>query len=183
MIWVIFLFQVLGGGSPFTEPRASRVGDLVTVIITESSYAKNRAETYANKDDDISLGASQTGLSNVIPGLTLGNALKVGLSGENKHNGRGRNLREGKLTAFVTAQVVEVLENGNLKIKGEKKIHISQDDQILKVEGIVRPEDIGVNNQVLSICLADAKIEYKGKGVVESGHRKGFILRLLDWLF
>ena len=179
MIWVIFL--VIGGGSLFTEPRANRVGDLVTVIITESSYAKNRVETRTDKSEDISVGASQSG----IPGLpaSIGNSISAGVSLDNEHDGKGKNLREGKFEAYVTAKVVEVLENGNLKIAGEKKVHISQDDMIIKVAGIVRPEDIGANNQVLSISLADANIEYKGKGVVEGGHRKGFISRLLDWLF
>ncbi len=166
-------------GSLFTERVACSVGDLVTVVIVESSYGKNQAQTRTDKRDEISVSASQSGISRVFSGagISLGGKLK------NEHDGRGKSWRKGELKGYVTAEVVEVLENGNLKIKGEKKIHINQDDQILKLEGVIRPEDIEPGNQILSTFLADAYIQYKGKGVVESGHRKGFLLRLLDWLF
>lgn len=173
------LFSVVEG-SLFTERMAYKVGDLITVVIVESSYGKNQAETRTNKQEAISVGASQSGLSR---GLFPGASLSLGGKFKNEHDGRGKSWRRGELKGYLTAEIVEILETGNLKIKGEKKIHINQDDQILKVEGIIRQEDIEPGNQILSTYIANAKIEYKGKGVVESGHRKGFFMRLLDWFF
>ncbi len=165
--------------SLFTERIAYKSGDLITVVIVESSYGKNQAQTNTNKEESIAVGASQSGLSGLLPG----NSLSLGGKFKNEHSGRGKSWRKGELKGYLTAEVVEVLENGNLKIKGEKKIHINQDDQIMKVEGTIRQEDIEPGNQILSTHIANAKIEYKGKGVVENGHRKGFLMRLFDWVF
>ncbi len=183
ILFSLFCFlSPVAEGSLFTERVACSVGDLVTVVIVESSYGKNQAQTRTNKTDDVFVSASQSGLSALIP-TGIGSALSLGGKTNSKHDGKGKSWRRGELKGYVTAEVVEILENGNLKIKGEKKIHINQDDQILKLEGVIRPEDIEPGNQILSTYMADANIQYKGKGVVENGHRKGFFMRLLDYLF
>lgn len=167
--------------SLFTEPRATKVGDLVTVMISESSYGTNRAETVTNKSDDVSFAASQ---QNLVPAsIPLGNSMSAGISTKNDHNGRGRSVKEDKLIAYITATVTEVMSNGNLKIEGEKKINLNQDIQTIKVSGVVRPEDIATDNYINSNRLANAKIEYKGKGAVDSGQKRGFLMKLFDWIF
>ncbi|MDD5529912.1 MAG: flagellar basal body L-ring protein FlgH [bacterium] len=165
--------------SLFTEPRAMKVGDLVTVMISESSYGVNRAETVTNKSDNVSFGVSQ---ENLAP-ATIPVSLSGGVSTNNDHNGRGRSIKEDKLVAYITATVTEVMPNGNLKIEGEKKINLNQDAQIIKVSGVVRADDIETDNYINSNRLANAKIEYKGKGAVESGQKRGFLMKLFDWIF
>ncbi|MDD2890395.1 MAG: flagellar basal body L-ring protein FlgH, partial [bacterium] len=141
----------------------------------------NRAETVTNKSDDVSFGISQ---DNLVPAsVPLGNTISAGISTKNDHNGRGRNIKEDKLIAYITATVTEVMPNGNLKIEGEKKINLNQDAQTIKVSGVVRAEDIETDNYINSNRLANAKIEYKGKGAVDSGQKRGFFMKLFDWIF
>ncbi|MFW6255147.1 MAG: flagellar basal body L-ring protein FlgH, partial [Chitinivibrionales bacterium] len=90
---------------------------------------------------------------------------------------------EGNLAARVSARVTQVLDNGNLMIEGSKVVEINNEKEIIKVSGVVRPEDIGSNNIVYSYNVADAQINYSGKGTVHEGSRPGLLSRFLNWIF
>ena len=78
---------------------------------------------------------------------------------------------------------IEVLPNGDLMIQGEREIGVNEETEILSLSGVVRPEDIGAGNLVYSTDIANARISYKGKGMVTSGSRPNIIVRLLSWIF
>lgn len=166
--------QAEGVTSLFITPRACKVGDTLTVIISEFSTASHTAKTGFKKGTET---AGKIDLPSPAGGLP---AWEWNYSTD--YQGSGLTQRKGSLVARLTAQVVEVLPNGNLRIRGEKRVKINQEEQIIYVEGIVRPQDIGENNTISSINIAQASIKYEGRGPISEGRRPGLISRLLNWL-
>ncbi|MCX7726069.1 MAG: flagellar basal body L-ring protein FlgH, partial [Chitinispirillaceae bacterium] len=99
------------------------------------------------------------------------------------YDGKGGTSRQGNLVATISARVVKVLDNGNLVIEGSKVVEINDEKEIIKITGIVRPQDVKRDNTILSTNIADAQITYTGKGVVNTGRRPGLLARFLNWLF
>lgn len=163
--------------SLYTDKRAHRVGDILTVLITEESSASRTAKTYTQKKDEVATSGGGTGILDFIP------LFSAGVDYKNRHDEVGRTSRQGRLWATITTRVMEILPNGDLRIEGKKTVQVNQDKEEITLKGLVRPEDIGPDNTVLSIYVADAQIEYKGKGAIDAGQKKGIILRILDWFF
>ena len=157
----------------FKDTKASRVGDIVTVVIAESSQASKASETKTSRASDNTLGfKAGTGIPTDFQ-----------VKGGNKFEGIGTTTRAGNLNATVTAVVVEVLQNGNLKIDGVKDIKVNDETQYMTVSGIVRPEDISRNNSVFSSDIADAKILYKGEGSLDDEQRPGWLGKAFKWIW
>jgi len=165
----------------FSDFKAGRVGDVVTVRIVESSKGNKNASTKTEKDSSLSTSISAFF---GMPSDKLSQA-SVGAETSEKHDGAGSTSRSSELTAVITARVIDVMPNGNLVIDGRREVVVNNETQLLYVTGIVRPEDIGPNNTVLSSYIADAKITYTGTGVVSDKQRVGWFVRLLDkvWPF
>ncbi len=164
--------------SLFSDQRAVRVDDILTVMIVESAKAGSESKTNANKESRFGLeGSAGSGALGFIPAL--------GASGGNssKFDGRGGTSRQGNLVATVSARIINVLDNGNLVIEGSKVVEINQETEIIKVSGIVRPQDIQQNNIIYSSSIADAQITYSGKGVVNTAQRPGLLTRFIKWVF
>lgn len=157
----------------FKDTKANKVGDIVTVVIAESSQASKASETKTSRASDNTLGfKAGTGIPTDFQ-----------LKGGNKFEGVGTTTRAGNLNATVTAVVVEVLSNGNLKIDGVKDIRVNDETQYMTVSGIVRPEDISRNNSVISSDIADAKILYKGEGSLDDEQRPGWLGKAFKWIW
>jgi len=165
----------------FSDFKAGRMGDVVTVRIVESSKGNKNASTKTEKDSSLSTSISAFF---GMPSDKLSQA-SVGAETSEKHDGAGSTSRSSELTAVITARVIDVMPNGNLVIDGRREVVVNNETQLLYVTGIVRPEDIGPNNTVLSSYIADAKITYTGTGVVSDKQRVGWFVRLLDkvWPF
>jgi flagellar L-ring protein precursor FlgH len=162
------------GGSWFSSEKIYQEGDLVTVIVSETSQGVQSASTDLNKST--SLGLATTGL--------LSNSLastSAGLTSAQK--GGGNLAREGKMTAMITTRVEKVLPNGTLAIAGTQEIEFDSGVQRISVKGVARPRDIDSANRVYSYRLANAKIEYLGTGALNEKARTGYISRLLEWLW
>lgn len=171
----------------FGDTRARQVGDLVTVRISEKPTGKLSAKTQTSRDSSISAG---------IPNLlgvmeTYGNNHGPDQDSLFKANfkpsfkGEGSNSRDGELDAYITARVIQVLSNGNLRILGRQEIQVNSETQYITVSGIIRPEDINTDNEVQSTYIADARIEYSGRGAIADKQRPGWLMRALDriWPF
>jgi flagellar L-ring protein precursor FlgH len=155
-----------------------RSGDILTVIINESAKADARSGTNTSKENSISAQSNGgTGFFDFIPGFGFGAGNKVDYDGE------GNTSRKGSLTARISARVIDVLDNGNLVIEGSKKVTINDEDEIIKISGIVRPADIAPGNTIFSHNIANADIVYSGKGVASTGQRPGPFARLFNWIF
>lgn len=164
--------------SLFTDIKANRVGDILTVLIYEYSNASSQAETKNEKSGKFSTGGGPgTGSLSFIP--------LFGAQGENKNSfdGKGENQRSQSLRGKMTVTVVGVKENGDLIVRGSRTIGISKDKETMTLTGVVRQKDIKPDNTIESYLLADAEISYTGKGAANTASRPGIVMRFLDWLF
>lgn len=173
------IFQAGQEISLFQDAKARRVGDIITVVLVEQTTASKKADTNTSKKQDTQLdnptllGAP---LSFNMPGgskrdLNLGTTL----SGTRDFAGAGDSSQSNKLQGNVTVTVAEVLSNGNLVVRGEKQLTINQGDEYIRFSGIVRPADIGSDNTVFSTLVADAKISYTGKGMLDDSNGSGWL--------
>ena len=181
------LWTETGSEMLFVDMRAREVGDLVTVRISESPTGSLSAKTETERDSSIGAG---------IPNL-LGISERYGANHsldekslfkanfDASFTGEGTNERNGSLDAYITARVVQVLPNRNLRILGKQEIKVNNETQYIALSGIVRPEDIDTNNEVQSCYIADARIDYSGKGVIADKQRPGWLMRVVDtvWPF
>ena len=177
-----------GGSMFFGDRRARQVGDLVTIRITETPQAQLTAKTETTRDSSISADVSNLAgymkwLEAANKNLTGENLLSAGI--KPSFSGEGTNDRSGSMTAYVTGRVVGVLANGNLQVSGSRAIKVNNETQYMTISGIVRPEDINPNNVIQSTYIADARIEYYGKGVIADKQIPGWGTRVLDhvWPF
>jgi flagellar L-ring protein precursor FlgH len=170
----------------YTDNRAIRVGDIVSIKIIEDAKGSKSATTKTSKDSSFEntfkgtiasfFGISEQAKQFASPDATL----KV--TGKDKYDGSGATTRSDQLTASMTAVVTDVLPNGNLKIQGSREVVINSERQTMTVSGIIRPIDVDSKNTVLSTAVADAKITYTGFGVVDDKQHPGWLVRVLNWI-
>ncbi len=187
MVGVMLLFAVLSMSylaygsnvySLYTDHRAMKKDDILTVLILENAKAGSQSSTNTNKKNSFGVqNSAGSGPLDIIPGFGAGGSMNIG------YDGKGGTSREGNLVAKISARVVEVLDNGNLVIDGNKIVEINEEKEIIKISGVVRPQDIESDNTVYSFNISDAKITYSGKGVANTGRRPGIFARFLNWLF
>lgn len=177
-----------GQDSLFTPNKASRVGDLLTVVIYEKASAKNEASTSTGRSSSASLGIPnlfglETSIANKNPYLDPSNLISA--NSKTDFKGSGSTSREEKLSATLTTRIVEVLEGENFRIQGSKTVRVNHEDQVIRLSGIVRQADINVHNMIDSQYILDARIEYLGKGIISDKQRPGWLVRLIDnvWPF
>ncbi|MFZ5861402.1 MAG: flagellar basal body L-ring protein FlgH [Nitrospirota bacterium] len=171
-----------GAGAPlflFQDTKAGRVGDVVTVRIVENAQGSKGAKTAAERSSTVTAGTDS------FLGIPAGtaNRLQADASFAGAFDGSGATSRSGALTADVTATVTQVLPNGNMAIEGWREVLINDERERIWVSGVIRPQDIGPRNRVLSTVIADARIEYTGAGVVSDTQRPGWLVRILDWIW
>jgi flagellar L-ring protein precursor FlgH len=154
-----------------SDPKAIRVGDNLTVIVTEIASVTTTARTTADKEGSVSVG---------LRGNTVSNTASANLADD--FNGGGRIERSGKLVAQVTVVVQEIKPNGDLVVKGEQEIEVNDEKQKLVLVGSVRREDIRSDNTVPSNRLSEAKIAYTGEGLLAEKQKPGILTRFLSWL-
>lgn len=171
------------------DPKARRIGDIVTVSIVESSTATNDADTKTERKS--SIAAQVESFLGMEKGFPTGNhpnwnpfgSIKAGM--QNDYDGSGTTKRSGKMAASMTARVVGILPNGNLKIVGTREVTVNNETQLITLSGMIRPRDISPDNVILSTYIADAQISYTGDGVVNAKQRPGWLASILDvvWPF
>jgi flagellar L-ring protein precursor FlgH len=161
----------------FTDPRAHRVGDILTVALVESTQASKKASTSTNKTDKAKI-ASPTLLGQPI---SIGGKLaSIGLDGERSFDGAGSSSQSNQLIGQITVTVAQRLSNGNLLVHGEKWLTINQGQELVRISGIVRPQDIGQDNVVSSNRVADARISYTGRGTLADANTRGWLSRFFN---
>jgi len=178
----------VGANYLFVDTRARFVGDLLTVVISESAKGKKEATTKGGTKSDVNASLEELfGLTQQLsaknPDIDPSQLIKA--STERTFEGDGSTEREGSLTARITVRVEKVAPNGNLWVEGQEVVSVNGENQLIEVSGWVRPEDIGPNNEVLSWRLADARIDFYGAGEVSLMQRRGWMTRVLDvvWPF
>jgi flagellar L-ring protein precursor FlgH len=169
------------GRGLFADFRAFRVGDLVTVHLDESSKAAGDASTQTDRKSSESLGIPNfMGLTSAIQQAypDLDPEKLVEWMGEAGFSGRGETTRESRVVGSISVRVKQVLPNSDLFVEGTKIILINSEEVHIYVSGVIRPEDIDSSNAVNSSTIADAQIEFSGRGVLSDNQKQGWFARL-----
>jgi flagellar L-ring protein precursor FlgH len=158
-----------GSKTFFRDPRASSVGDLLTVAVNLTENAEFANQTTLSRNTANSLGVpSMFGLgaiiAHAIPSVT-GATPAASVTGSDSTAGQGDIKRSETLVVNVAATVVRILPNNNLVIAGSQEILLNNELRELQLRGIVRPEDIGSGNTISSDRIAEARIAYGGRGI------------------
>ena len=161
------------------DVKARNVGDIVTINVVESATASNNAATKTARTSG--LEASWGGVLANLTGDWVGSSQKVDFT--NNFDGKGDTTRSSQLSAYISAQVIQVLPNGYLAIQGNRQVRVNNETQIINVQGVIRTEDINANNIILSTYISDARIELIGQGAVSDKQRPGWMARILDWVW
>ena len=168
------------------DGKARRVGDIVTIIVTETASASKQAATATGRSSQISAGIpNMLGLeeSKIITSNFADLSKLLNASASSKFDGSGSTSRKETLSATISAKVIDVLPNSNLKIEGRRNVRVNNEDQIVTVKGTIRQRDITAENTINSIYVADAQISYAGEGIISDRQKPGWLMNVLDKLW
>jgi flagellar L-ring protein precursor FlgH len=159
------IFSSANADSWFGEKKTYQVGDVITVLLSESVNGSASATNEASRETSTDvLTAAQLARIGSPGGLLLDSENGTPIDTAISSSGSGATGQSASLTGTMTAQVVDVYPNGNLMIRGEKIVNFSTGSEVIQVKGIIRPQDVQPDNTVQSKRIASAQISYKGTG-------------------
>lgn len=158
----------------FADHKAHAVGDIITIVINESSSASRSGNASNSKSASVSADAG-TGIFHWITSASAGSS--------DSFSAKGSLSNTNSVSATMTAQVTEVKPNGDLVITGTQSIKQNNEEQKITVKGIVRQEDVAADNTVLSSYIANAQIFVDGQGPISGKQRQGILTQLFNFLF
>ena len=164
------LFRSGYSASLIGDRRAVRVGDILTVVLDESTQSSKSAGTSFGKNTSASIGIP------TVLGKTY-DRLESSAAAERDFNGSAKSSQQNTLRGSIAVTVHQVLPNGTLLIKGEKALRLNQGDEYIRLVGLVRMDDINRANQVSSQNVANARISYAGRGVLNDSNSAGWLTR------
>jgi len=162
----------------FEDNKARRVGDVLSIIFNEATQANKAADLSQEKQNSMSFTAPS--LYGMAVSTMTGSDLKTTVASDNKFTGTGKADQSNSLTGNISVTVIELLPNGDLKVRGEKRVTLNQGDEYVRLSGIVRPIDIDPSNTVSSDKVADATIMYTGNGSMADASKMGWLSRILN---
>jgi flagellar L-ring protein precursor FlgH len=177
------------GLSLYNDIKARQVGDVITVLLMETTDAKKTANSqYEKKSQDTFPEPTLFGTSAKwrfpkqapVPLQTAQNlGLQVDIESDNKFTGTATGEQTNQLKGKISVIVTKIYPNGNLYVRGEKWVTINEGDEFVRVSGIIRLEDITSENTIDSNRLADARITYSGRGTFANSSKPGWLMKVL----
>lgn len=174
---------VPGSKQFFKDSRARVVGDIVTIVVTENATAKVEAKTDASRTHEQQAGilgflgyASRLSARNI----PLTNTGLVDTNSNRDFQGDAKTDRKDSLTASIAAVVTQVMPNGLLVVQGQREVLVNYEKQVMTLQGLIRPEDISSQNTISSGKIAEARIAYAGRGVVDDAQTPQYGVRWID---
>ncbi|MFK7861412.1 MAG: flagellar basal body L-ring protein FlgH [Granulosicoccus sp.] len=161
----------------FEDIRARRIGDVINVILDERTDATKTASTSSNKGTTIGL-PSPTLFGGKVTARGR-DILANDISASSDFTGSGDSSQSNRLNGSIAVVVDAVLSNGNLRIRGQKRLTLNQGSEVVRVSGLIRPVDISPDNTVLSNQIADANITYGGSGLLADANKAGWLTRVI----
>ncbi|HEY4243351.1 MAG TPA: flagellar basal body L-ring protein FlgH [Kofleriaceae bacterium] len=175
-------------GAPglFDDPVAGRVGDILVIQIDEKDLASHQAETKLDKSDATNYGIPSAlglvaALQKKYPGVDPTKLFST--TSDQKFTGDGQVQRQGQVTATLPVRVVQVLPSGDLFIEGTKVVMVGNEEHHIYVSGVVRRIDIAADDSIPSSRIAEAEVEYTGRGDISDTQRRGWLSRALSKLW
>jgi flagellar L-ring protein precursor FlgH len=158
------------------DRRAVRVGDILTIVLNESTQSSKSAGTSFDKSSSVGVGVPRI-LGRDFPDV------ETGISADRNFGGSAKSSQQNTLRGSIAVTVHEVLPSGVLLIKGEKWLQLNQGDEFIRLTGMVRLDDINRHNQVSSQSVANARISYAGRGVMNDSNSAGWLTRFFSHPF
>ncbi len=175
------------GGLFASDRRANRVGDIITITLEETMTAANSGTETTSKSDSYAFDLPEAlfGPSSLIgkfffPGGVKEDNLRGGTT--QAFTGSGTAAQSNSLTGTISVTIVRVYPNGNLEVKGQRKLEYNSGTEFLRLAGVVRPDDISSSNTVSSTKVADAQISYVGTGDMNDSVTKGWLSRYFAYV-
>ncbi|MBK6897087.1 MAG: flagellar basal body L-ring protein FlgH [Alphaproteobacteria bacterium] len=171
----------------FKDQRASNIGDVITVLIDIKDEAELDNTTQRTRTStegaglDAMLGYEQA-LNRVLP-QAVDNTNLAQFDSSSNHRGSGSIEREDEITMRMAALITQVLPNGNMVIHGKQEVLVNYEKRILAIDGVIRPEDIGVQNTVSYDQIAEARIIYGGEGQISDMQQPRYGQQIYDVIF
>ena len=186
------IFHASNNALLFEDRKARRIGDILTIELTERTNASKQASTDTSKQSTTQI-ANPTILGQQprdlpVVGTAMGiagiDSLETNLGANTREfSGSGQSRQSNSLTGRISVTVVDVYPNGNLLVRGEKILALNQGAESVRISGIVRPADIRADNTVLSTQVADAQITYEGSGALADANSMGWLSRAFNSRF
>jgi len=167
------IYSVATARPLFEDRRARFIGDTITIAIAEKVQASKKSDTKAERTHAVAVAVPT--MTNLPFQSALGMSLNA--TDSNKFGGTGSNTSSNDFTGTITVTVIEVLSNGNLIVSGEKQIGLKEGEEFIRFSGVVSPNSITASNVVQSTQVADARIEYKANGFIDSAQVMGWLGR------
>lgn len=164
----------------YDDRKAYRVGDIITITLSERTDASKAASNGITKNSSNSIGLTSFfggGLTTNNPSGGANLSLNTGYNGARTTKGDGKAAQSNSLTGSVTVTVAEVLPNGILAVRGEKWMTLNTGDELVRIAGLIRADDIATDNTVSSTRVADARITYSGTGSFADSSQPGWFDR------
>lgn len=167
------IYQAATSRPLFEDRRARFIGDTITVKITENTKASKSSSNKLDRSN------TQKASISAMAGLPMSGmaGLNVNGTGSSNFNGKGEAANNANFTGNITVTVIDVLPNGNLLVSGEKQIAVGEEQEFIRVSGVVNPTFVDFSNSVDSSKIADARIEYKSSGQLADGQLMGWLAR------
>jgi flagellar L-ring protein precursor FlgH len=167
------IFQPDMANSIYSDVKARRVGDIITVNLQENTRATKSSGTSTSKETGVvvnpilGLGGNAINLG--------GESIQLGLDAKNDFTGDASANQSNNLTGAISVTVVKVLVNQNLLVRGEKWLTLNNGDEYIRLTGVVRPDDISPTNEIESTKIANARIQYSGTGSFDRAQKEGWL--------
>lgn len=171
------LFSDNSAISLFGDKKAARIGDLITIVLSEQTTSNKSANVEVTKDSEIEIG-SPVALGGLV--TWKGNPLNASASGEREFTGEAGAGQSNSLRGNITVAVMDVWPNGTLVIRGEKWMTLNRGDELIRISGLVRPDDVSSDNEVMSTKIANAQITYTGTGELAASQKMGFASKFFN---
>lgn len=172
------LFNKAMANSLYSDVKARRVGDIITVQLSENTNASKSAGTTTSKESTVDVNPIIGLGGNVI---NIGKeSIQLGVDASNDFSGDAQANQSNSLSGNISVTVVEVLPNQNLIIRGEKWLTLNNGDEYIRLTGVIRPADISPANQIQSTKIANARIQYSGKGSFSQSQEKGWLSKFFS---
>lgn len=166
--------------SLYEDRRARRIGDILTIVLSERTSSSKKADTEIKKDNNISFDEA-TLLGDAV---SLGDySLSTSLAQTRDFEGEAASDQSNSLNGSIAVTVADILPNGLLEVRGEKWMTLNNGEEFIRVRGLVRPEDIQPDNSVLSTRLADARITYSGTGEFADANKQGWVSKFFNSVY
>ena len=174
---------VPGSKQFFKDSRAHQVGDIITVVVQETASAKVEAKTDATRSHEQTAGLLDfLNLEGKLlsRGIPLGPTNLVNTESERDFQGGAKTDRKDSLSASIAAVVTQVMPNGLLVIQGQREVLVNYEKQVMTIQGLIRPEDITSQNTIGSGKIAEARIAYAGRGILDDAQTPQYGVRWID---